>query len=587
MSGDNVVSNRLNIDDVLSTLNLSIVPIAFLVPNEREYDVLMLQHKDNVVVNETFIRNENTDLTNNKFNSFFQLADDSKPDLLITPEYSCPWQVLINKLNNGVQPDEGKLWIVGCESITPSELDDYKSNNQSLTFIYETVNIIDGKKFYDPVCIILWARAQNGQSRLVIAVQFKTQPMADRVYEHEHKYLIEGTTRYIIRNDDNSIRISAIICSDALSYDLERDLAQWNSHPYLIVHPQLNYKPRHNSFRSYRDKWINRDLREMEVICLNWAKGFRIGQNLPSDYGASSIFVKSDDIDISDSTINEHHRKGCYYAHSKEGYFSYYQFCYEEMVFKIRCRKINQRLVAAPLQLPRSGPKLISSYKWNNGSSQWEEGIPVEDGFCSCCQHNQCSIELLTNDTLSPLDKERLLCLCSGHIQKGKNGKYWHDVEILPSFVLSNGEISNRLIFTDDPDSDSVKRNRCIESVKAINNQLLTDISKFPEIMKELDGSWNFDYLKDIKEGCCKYSYNIFNSDNTIFFTFIFMGDAAITIANKEYDRLWNIFGENDRERVVLWYRNNGNIENIHNSENGNTIDKNTTEPLNCIDREE
>jgi hypothetical protein len=48
---------------------------------------------------------------------------DSQPDLLVSPEYSIPWEALLDAIESGVVPSEGKLWALGCESLPIGRLD--------------------------------------------------------------------------------------------------------------------------------------------------------------------------------------------------------------------------------------------------------------------------------------------------------------------------------------------------------------------------------------------------------------------------------------------------------------------------------
>lgn len=55
---------------------------------------------------------------------FLRSAVDAKADLVITPEYSLPWQVLEDiLLNRTVEPRNSKLWCLGMEGISFDNLE--------------------------------------------------------------------------------------------------------------------------------------------------------------------------------------------------------------------------------------------------------------------------------------------------------------------------------------------------------------------------------------------------------------------------------------------------------------------------------
>lgn len=53
-------------------------------------------------------------------------ADLAEADLVVTPEYSMPWEVLAEAVRAGNVPSIGKLWVLGCESIKYQELEALK-----------------------------------------------------------------------------------------------------------------------------------------------------------------------------------------------------------------------------------------------------------------------------------------------------------------------------------------------------------------------------------------------------------------------------------------------------------------------------
>jgi len=106
--------------------------------------------------------------------------------------------------------------------------------------------------------------------------------------------------------------------SEALTFDATAaQECGFGLHPYVIFHPQLNVDPRHPDISSYRYQVFGRNVsKEIEVVTLNWARGFVLSGRPPSQYGGSAIYTKSPEFDSGDARLEANHQKGLYYTHS-------------------------------------------------------------------------------------------------------------------------------------------------------------------------------------------------------------------------------------------------------------------------------
>src|ERR1700728_4518714 len=168
-----------------------------LIPNQDNYRTLLLQPQGDIEYDSRGVRHIDRNRATSQFAAFIADALTLKADLVVTPEYSMPWQVLETTIATDALPPAGALWVIGCESITFRELQatsDRLSNKA--TFIFESLDPATGR-FLDPVAY-LFVTTQAGRGttpRLVVLVQFKTFPMGDTSH-FETNALQTGTRLY-------------------------------------------------------------------------------------------------------------------------------------------------------------------------------------------------------------------------------------------------------------------------------------------------------------------------------------------------------------------------------------------------------
>lgn len=108
-----------------------------------------------------------------QFARFLMDAQETRADLVITPEYSMPWEILIAAIKEGTTPAQGKLWVLGCESIKFRKLEALKQELAPFaTVLYEPLQP-DATRFTDPLAYVFFAPRldDNTGARLVVLVR--------------------------------------------------------------------------------------------------------------------------------------------------------------------------------------------------------------------------------------------------------------------------------------------------------------------------------------------------------------------------------------------------------------------------------
>jgi len=222
-----------------------------------------------------------------------------------------PWEVLIEAIKRGCIPKPGKLWALGCESITYTDLGQVKKDlSGSAIVLYEGLQPVHDR-FTDPLVYVFIALQHDNTPRAVLLVQFKTHPMGDDDH-FETNHLLCGTRIYQFGGRGLQLRLVSILCSDAFAFtDAE---AKELYDRALVVHLQLNEKPRQTQYRQYRDRLLQFQGDTTELICLNWARDVLESsegkQRCWKNIGASAWYLRPDKFDERDETLCANHGRG-------------------------------------------------------------------------------------------------------------------------------------------------------------------------------------------------------------------------------------------------------------------------------------
>ncbi|MBI4836368.1 MAG: hypothetical protein HY817_03855 [Candidatus Abawacabacteria bacterium] len=456
------------------------------------YSVLLLQPHGEIEYCQDYVRNKNREIAELEFEKFLELGRNKLSDVVITPEYSCPWSVLERLILNNQMPSLGKLWVIGCESATPNELNALRARVQGqCKFIYdENFERSAGQRFLDPVCFLFRTYSKETKSEVTVAiVQFKTAPMGDGTMRFETDNMIRGKRFYKFKNTSaNSISLICLICSDSLAYATNQDhcLRQefQNIDPSLILHVQLNQKPRNDRYTEYR-KFCLQHRDQKDIICLNWARNIKLFDSNDNGHSidwenasASAIYSKSWSRNLVEDCIQANQLKGFYltYWSQTRAYVGFLNF--EHYAFLLTLTKVSQVNDDPAVQSPAL-PKMLMVFSWNQENAVFDEIQEVDSGAAAAFGASGIDVVQLGNLYATPLLLERLILLSCGEIRT--NNETWPHVQSMASVILGNDESIRRLTFVQDNCDDAMGfRRRLLKQFSSFNS-LRSNAAKFPK----------------------------------------------------------------------------------------------------------
>lgn len=516
---------------------------------------------------EYFVKNKDKESCN-KFKAFFDLAIDKEVDIAITPEYSCPWKIVTELIENHKLPSYGKLWVIGCESIKPKELkeiiEDYRDeeNGNNITWICEEdkLNSTMDRQFLDPLCYVFKTKKSDCSEHTVILVQFKTSNMGSIPFEKQ--YLLKGDIIYIIRNKESGINLFSLICSDSLNFRVDHLIRDRNINyeqlSYLVIHLQLNSDPRNINFSQYRRDCFSRKASNKNIICLNWARNTKL-LDKKLNFGGSALYFKPVNpaskyrrLYDNDLIMNNNHKKGLYYANWTKYYGDIHFLNYNEYVFYLKTPKASQ-FMAEPQQQIELEPEMISIYYWNQ---KFLESLEADDGLNEQIKklEPEWIYSTLISSELEPLNKERLIALSTGQARS----KEWYDLRRSKLFHADVCEINKRITCWQDPDTDFESKRNLLNLFGELN-KCIKDENNFPQNIRKLANNCSISYEVDPKNEET-YNYNLyFNKEDHDSYippaTVSFIGTKDVATANDIFTDMCKLFPQSQTaKRVVVWF---------------------------------
>lgn len=544
------------IDDIVQNLTLN---LEVLTKDSNLYSTLLYQHRGTFAVGAATFGNE-TDCTN-QFNSFLSLAKSENVSLALTPEYSCPWNSIDWLLSDENRwPNEGKLWAICCESITPVEINAFhaKFNNDNIQVIVDTSSFNNGNGvLLDPLCYFFKAQV-NGVNRLLVVLQFKTQHMGVWENDMERAKYIWGNDIYVLRNSVNSIYLFTNICSEAIEFRINETFHnqvdhRWDHYPYIILNPQMNPQPTHDGFKNFRRLILSYDLKD--IISLNWGAGTMFpGKPDPLiPYSKSSVIIKSDQVEYtSEARFINNHRKGLYYILRKPNIQVNYLHPKTDVLLitnqKPSAAGVNNALVR------RIGPEVSKVFQWNNGTNNFDEIVSVEDDFVLFLNSLHCTNAVCQDINISFIDKERLINLSSGKVKAKKEDRRWHNIDKLESFLQETDEVVKRFTYVHD-DTGLNHRTEYVEILDILNIKILPNGTLFPENLSSFIG--NCTEVMFLNNDGENYKYNLATVDGSRKATVAYIGRKDEAQAKRTLTQLQKIFenGDQSKKLVVVWYK--------------------------------
>jgi hypothetical protein len=482
------------VSEVLDGEGLEAPDLEALFPDQLLYKVALFQPKGAIAADPKGVRNQDHTLAKQQHSAF--LADAIKMDasLAITPEYSMPWSVLVGALQAGKLPGARKLWVLGCESIPYSALQKLRAELKDVACIIFESLTPDNDRFVDPLVYVFCTNNKGGKTeqRPVVLIQFKTTPMADGAL-FEVKHLQTGNIVYQF-GSTASLRLLSIICSDAFA--LNDDCAASMYDRAIIIHIQLNAKPRHPQYRLYRDKLLGFSGDQTELVCLNWAANVEEWtegkQSSWKNISGSGWYLRPDHFDDSDPGISANHKLGLYYTWLVPLRFHALFFNYSPAVFVLETSKVAHIGVKA-VRSRRVGPKLKRVLGWDDASSSWLEHSSLDDGFTSIAREaGAANTRMLEIAQSRPVDLERLLALSVGEVGISDD---WHRPRRLDSCTIDTTEVVKRITFCQDTDAAASKFR--IGRLKLVRHlvTILENSAKLPIALRDFEAGYEWDWM--------------------------------------------------------------------------------------------
>lgn len=433
--------------------------LAVLVPNIDEYSVILHQPKGEVLLTAQRVGNRDQEVAIDQYKKLFAHSAEEQIQLLVTPEYSVPWQALTGAILEGSIPATGCLWALGCESLTVAQLDEIVTQLRGTArVLFEDFDrtAAAARSFFDPLAYVFRTRANDGSNVLVVLIQFKTHPCveADHI---EVTQLIRGRDVYVFGTVGETIRLFSFICSDVLS-DVQPLLDCHNA--TLILHIQLNPRPRDSTFRDYRKRLFAFTGDQTELICLNWAADVRGWSDVaaqPAEWGniaGSAWLLRPDRFANGDAAIAQNHRRGLYYTWHRASRCHALFLNNGSASYRLVSTKVWHHRVPA-VQSKRTGPRLESLLRWDAGAAAWRSETTADDGFANLI--NPWSAQTRQLHAIyqrCPIAAERLLALLQGAVMQSPS---WYHLKILGSFTIDEPEHVRRITFAQDPEAECVQ----------------------------------------------------------------------------------------------------------------------------------
>jgi hypothetical protein len=450
----------LRVSDILQEHQLQGPSLAVLRPTLDEYTLLLLQPEGELEIAPTGIKNKAHAGAIASYRLLLEHAAQHQINLVVTPEYSTPWQALVEAIGGGHGPPAGCLWALGCESLTVGELDALAATFHGVALVLSVPldrTAAATKTFLDPLAYVFRTRHQDGTEVIAILIQFKTHPSIDENHV-EIANLALGNDILVFGDVGSTIRLFSFICSDVLASTIPELLKLYDGS--LILHVQLNPKPRESAYRDYRKRLFSLTGDRTEVICVNWARGViswapgALQADNWNNIGGSAWYLRPDRFDSRDSALAQNHRCGLYYTWQEHAKCNVLFLNYEPGAYHLVATKVWHHFVAA-VQSKRTGPRVASLMRWDKATSAWQSAATAQDGFVDLISSWPTTVAPLTAIYAHcPISTERLLALLKGEVL---HSPLWYQVNQLKSFGIQEAEHVRRITFTQEPDPDCIE----------------------------------------------------------------------------------------------------------------------------------
>ncbi|WP_129724462.1 hypothetical protein [Xylanivirga thermophila] len=231
--------------------------------------------------------------------AFDQLCEDlikkakyENVDVLITPEYCISLDLIIKIISDtseSLKPSMGKIWCLCCQGTKHEDFLRYLDCFEELgaKVIRLAIETATVKNFVNALIYVF----SLTDGSICILPQLKTQIMGDRDLLCEGMGMSVGKIVYKFGKERPN-QLCTIICADALNFRyISLDNINNGNENVILLHPQLNEKPRNSTFCSLKyNLYSNNECDNLIYITANWAYGTKlINRNNPQVDTTSSI----------------------------------------------------------------------------------------------------------------------------------------------------------------------------------------------------------------------------------------------------------------------------------------------------------
>ena len=274
----------------LEKKNITWYPPSCCNPDTESYSILRVQMQGQFSFDRYGVWVESPE-HDEKCLSLLRMAAQKRCDLVLFPEYCISYPVLEKIISDSrLWPKNRKLWVLPCQGISADDFDAFMNRAAEMQGVFVldkawTSPKVNQNSFVTALfyCFIGY---QNEEPVLCLVPQLKTQPMGDRDCLCEQAGMSTGGVIYTLEN-----RLLTLLCADSMNNGIIWEKFQEKGllmSGLIILHPQLNPKPKDNVFSRLRWELFQHGQPGAYITC-NWAKGTALYQKGTSEKAVECI----------------------------------------------------------------------------------------------------------------------------------------------------------------------------------------------------------------------------------------------------------------------------------------------------------
>ncbi|MFD0715695.1 hypothetical protein [Paenibacillus sp. GCM10027626] len=414
-------------------------------------------------------------------------AHMERADLLLTPEYCIPAELIIEIIQNSeLQPRPNTLWCLGCQGMSLDSFRDHMMQWGDSAIVGS--GALAGMRENRFVNFLLYVFRSKESSKLCLVPQLKLQRMREPLFVCEGAGLSLGK-KVIMFGDQSANQLFSIMCADAFHPEIKSGgLFFPNREPrrYIILHPQLNPAPRSPDIAALRNRIFDQtSSRNVIYITSNWAYGTIIqtedGRPLAIQAPWSSIYRRFISLDGRQSwneqlrearSLNFRHGLGLGFQPAKK----------IKVWFAIKSEHLQLILLTKPydggaeLVQPRAGVQAEKAFIASD-SGNWEHAeLPFSSELPAVLAEDAVE-EFAYPRTASVENLDKFFGYCLGHLEDGQ-------------LSLSDQEHSTRLSCHIDEQCEPGRGQEARRIVRLI--RCLRQKDSLPNQLKKFEGNFLF-----------------------------------------------------------------------------------------------